>query len=116
MGHIIIIVQPSPSEHSGVMIDAIEYDDYPDESRESIVMRLRTDIRPETYEYGKLPVIMNKEGTCVLAVARTGNRLSAFYQGRNEEIVEANLEQNGVVGSFGKTTEQWDDLIKGFIE
>ena len=96
-----------------VVIEAIEYDDYPDDNRETFALKIRTAIDPDD---GVNKLVAN-DTTGTLVIERYGKTLSASYHGRDELVDQ---EVGGSKGAnyvwLGITDEQWSSLLKGLIE
>ncbi len=71
-----------------VLVEAIEYDDYPDEGRETFAVRLKQD----------------DGATATIVIERTHKSLAASFHGRNDATL-----------SIGLTDEQWGSLVKGLL-
>lgn len=81
-------------------IEALEYDDYPDENRETFAIRLR----PTVSEGADAP-----NDTATIVIGRTGLVLSAVYHGRNRADTDDDLWH-------GLEEEQWGMLMKGLLD
>ncbi len=81
-----------------VGVEAIEYDDYPDEGRETFAIRLKPGINnPETN-------VDQHNATATIVIDRRHKKLTASYHGRNE------------AGAwFSLSDELLSDLVKGFV-
>ncbi len=77
-----------PMMHS-ILIEAIEYDDYPDESRETFAVRLQPG---------------SNGATATIVIERAHKKLAASYHCRNE-----------ITLSFGLSDEQWGSLMEGLV-
>ena len=80
-----------------VLVQAIEYDDYPDDDRETFAMRLS-------------PISENENGpannaTTTVVIERSRQQLTASYHGRNQEI-----------SLLGLSDGQWESLVQGLIK
>jgi len=99
---------PGPREinaHDWVIIEAIEYDDYPDENRESFAMKLRWIISPDTGA-----AIGNDDGaTGTLVIERRNKELTANYHCRNSIPAFPGAEWMGI------SETQWMTLISGLL-
>ena len=101
-----------------VVIDAMEYDDFPDESRESFAIRLAPTVMPSATSGPVASDFFNRKSTSTLVIERTGKDLYAYYHGRNEATAAENkiLPDGESNAWLGMAEEQWVDLLKGFIE
>lgn len=94
----IVIALPGDVAADRFTVDALEYDDYPDDDYETFAIRMHiTGVDPETAK------------TSTLVVARHGRELSAAYHGRNNTGGLDDLWH-------GLQIVQWEALVKGFIE
>ena len=84
-----------------VVVDAIEYDDYPDDDMETFAIR----VHPAADSPEHVP-----SGTFV--IERCGCRLSAAYHGRNEVV----HSPGGSNAWHNITDQQWLTIIRAFIE
>lgn len=89
-------------------IERLEYDDYPDLAMESFSMNLRPLASPSAKDVQP----SDNELTCVIVIERRSSKLFADYHVR--------LDDTHVISDtdtwLGLSGEQWDNLIKGFIE
>jgi hypothetical protein len=83
-----------------VLVEAIEYDDYPDEGRETFAVRLRPITAAMDTMEGNDPI----NATATIVIDRTCKKLTASYHGRNEAMTW-----------IGLSDEQWGSLVKGLI-
>ena len=126
-GDIIAIEIPGPGSVTGegkdwVKVEAVEYDDYPDESKECIAMRLRPVPNP-TADDQSVAHFFTDAATSTFVIERDHNTVAARYFGRNEKpnVQAENVVdkvRNTVVGipaMLGLSDVQWDGLIKGFL-
>lgn len=94
-------------EHHCAVIEALEYDDYPDLDMEAFTMRIKPCMHAghanEYEEDERTP-----EGA--LVVERRGNHLYAAFHRRNSMDITA------TDNTFGLTDDQWSALLKRFIE
>ena len=105
--HIRIDIQAQGTGFDWVAIEALEYDDYPDEDMETFAMRVRPGEDPANKQDGYSP----NNATTTIVIERIGKRLSATYHGRNES------ENNDTDAPWlGLSDTQWADLIKGLID
>jgi hypothetical protein len=127
-GDLISIDIPGPSSAAGngkdwVKVEAIEYDDYPDDNKESLAMRLRPIPNPLAKD-GSVAHFFTDDATSTFVIERDHNTLVARYYGRNEK---PNLDteklvdkvRNTVVGVsaiLGFSDAQWKGLLKGFLK
>lgn len=135
IGDFIRIAIAGPSHPSGdstetddtgddwVRIEALAYDDYPDEDRERIAMQVRPAASPLAPSV--IPQhFFSAEATSTFAVERTGQRLAAAYWGRNEV---PNVNTGGMLdtlrnaavaigGILGGSDIQWKALVRGLLQ
>ena len=125
---IISIDIPGPSSVQGhgkdwVKAEAIEYDDYPDEQREVMALRLRPIPNP-LEDDGSVAHFFTENATSTFVIERDHSTLTAKYYGRNEQpnldtTKLADKVRNTVVGvsaMLGLSDVQWKGLLKGFIK
>lgn len=86
-------------EHDAYIIDALEYDDYPDNNYETFAIRMHASDATEDN---------NEEGSATIVIERNGLKVSAIYHGRNK--VAANELWNGI------SQADWQALVRGLIE
>ena len=110
---------PGPREvdaYDWVVIAAIEYDDYPDESRETFALKICAAGMPGEGGAGSAP-----SGT--LVIERNSKMLRARYHGRN--VVEYSFvpgpaspaDDSGQFSAWlGISDAQWQSLLTGMIE
>lgn len=119
---------PGPGSQTGdgydwVRIETIAYDDYPDESSESITMRVRPSANP-TGEAGDVAHFFKDAATSTFIVERHGKILAAHYYGRNEVPNTAadslmDKARNVAVATgamLGLSDVQWKNLVKGLLD
>ena len=82
-----------------VLVEAIEYDDYPDVDRETFAVRLKSASDPKTGED-----IPDNYATATIVIDRLHKRLTASYHCRNEACAW-----------LGISDEQWGNLMKGLL-
>ena len=100
---------PGPREinaHDWVVVEAIEYDDYPDENRESFALKLKWVADPELQ-----PDIERNETAAsgTLVIERRSRELIANYHCRNSVPTFPGGEWMGI------TEDQWMTLISGLL-
>ena len=88
LGDYIKIDLPGPGSIAGknkdwVKIEAIAYDDYPDENGESILLQLRPVAAPNT-DNEHTAHFLKDEATSTIQIKRWGKIVAAYYYGRNE--------------------------------
>jgi hypothetical protein len=91
-----------------VVIEAIEYDDYPDQGMETFAIRVRPSENPMMKQADGENTRHETTGTFV--IERRGRRLFASYHGRNEPGTRADNVWMGLDDA------QWAGLVKGFAE
>lgn len=88
-----------------VVIDAIEYDDYPDLGMESFTLRLHpchdNEGSDEEYDGSK----------AILIIERRYKNVFAVFEYRNH----AGEEMAGGEGCFGLTDDEWNGMLKRFV-
>lgn len=104
-----------------VRIELIRYDDFPDDNRESLGIRVRPSNPPGSKEEGPAH-FFTEEASSTFIIERIGSTVMARYHGRNEvPNTEGSLPdkvRNAVValGALaGFSDIQWKALIEGFI-
>ena len=118
---------PGPGAETGggydwVRIEAIVYDDYPDENSESIVMQVRPAQSPVD-GHPSVAHFFTDEATSTFDIERHGKMLIARYYGRNEipntdtESVTDTIRNTAVAAGamLGLSEVQWGGLLRGFI-
>jgi hypothetical protein len=105
-----------------VLVEAIEYDDYPDEEYETFAMRVRPTPNPADNSE-EIAHFFTDAATSTFVIERRGRHVIAHYFGRNEK---ANTEADpgdaarNVAVSVGAwlmgSDIQWLSLIKGFLD
>lgn len=86
-------------EHDAYIIDALEYDDYPDNNYETFAIRMHASDATEDN---------NEEGSATIVIERSGLNVSAIYHGRNKAA--ANELWHGL------NHADWQALVRGLIE
>ncbi|MBE2289254.1 MAG: hypothetical protein IAE95_06840 [Chitinophagaceae bacterium] len=98
--HILIVSgsagQPT-ADHDAYVIEALEYDDYPDTDEETFAVRLKPVDQPD-----------GDTDTTTIVVGRRGKDLYASYHGRNRQTNADDLWH-------GLTTAQWEALMSGLL-
>lgn len=94
----IVISTPAEGTADRFTVDALEYDDYPDEGVETFAIRMH--ISGQDPELAK---------TSTIVIARNGKDLSATYHGRNKTDTNDDLWH-------GLEKAEWEMLVKGLIE
>jgi len=101
-------------------IEAMEYDDYPDDSIETFAIRLRPAAHPQYSDTAALLQGSDASGTFV--IARRGKKIFATYHGRNElALIPAGphgADDTDEVPAcwLGLSDDQWTDLMKGLLK
>jgi hypothetical protein len=91
------------------IIDAIEYDDYPDKDMEAMALHVRP-VTPNNNEQANHQ--SGNDATTTLVVERRGKELSALYHARNG--VHATDNSHEVVATH-LPDMQWSGLIEGML-
>jgi len=126
-GDFISIDIPAPGSNAGdgqdwVMVDLVAYDDYPDENREQIALRLRPVSNPLNND-SSVAHFFTDDATSTFIIERKQHMLVARYAGRNEkpnvdtETLTDTVRNIAVaVGAIlGFSDLQWKGLLKGFL-
>jgi hypothetical protein len=126
-GDYIRINIPGPGSITGegydwVKIEAITYDDYPDENTESIVLQVRPAPAPINTNTD-VAHFFKDEATSTFDIERHGRLLIARYYGRNEvpntdaektmDVIRNTAVAAGAI--LGLSDAQWNSLLKGFL-
>lgn len=126
-GDYIRIAVPGPGHSGGhpddwVRIEVIRYDDFPDDNRESLGLRVRPSAAPGS-EDPDPDHFFTDEATSTFVIERIGATVMARYHGRNEvpntggnnlpDKVRNTLVALGALAGFSDV--QWRNLIEGFI-
>lgn len=127
-GDYIFIDTPGPGNKAGeghdwVFVEALTYDDYPDEHRESIALRLRPVSAPNS-SGEEVAHFFDEDASSNFMIIRDRCDIAALYSGRNEK---PNLDagtlkdtvRNAVVAFgaiLGFSDLQWKGLLKGFLK
>lgn len=133
IGDFVRIAIPGPAHPSGestddggedwVRIEALAYDDFPDEDRERIALQVRPAASPLAPSV--IPQhFFSAEATSTFAVERTGRRVAAAYWGRNEvpNVATGGVLDNlrnaavAVGGILGFSNIQWKALVHGLLQ
>jgi hypothetical protein len=96
-------------------IEAMEYDDYPDNSAETFAIRVHPSIDPQVNS-GETPILLPDGASGTFVVARVGKELSVTYHGRNEQAHISREQPDEKACWMGLTTGQWNDLVKGMLQ
>ncbi|HRO43397.1 MAG TPA: hypothetical protein PL009_11230 [Flavipsychrobacter sp.] len=126
-GDFIKINIPAPGTDTGegadwVKVDAIEYDDYPDENREVIAMRLRPASNPSNADES-VAHFFTDHATSSFVIERHQKKIIARYFGRNEKpntttekLTDTVRNIAVAVGAMlGFSDVQWKGMLKGFL-
>jgi hypothetical protein len=102
--HILISKQGSsePNSLDCFTIDALEYDDYPDDNLETFAIRMHPSKQPATADG-------SRDNTATIVVERAGTRLSAIYHGRR---ITGNTDDAWHI----LNERQWVEMMKGLLE
>ncbi len=127
-GDYVRIKIPGPKSDTGdgadwVQVDAIEYDDYPDENKELIALRLRPVSNP-TRSDDAVAHFFTDASSSTFIIERDHKLITAHYYGRNEkpntggETVKDTVRNVAVaVGALlGFSDVQWKGLLTGFLD
>jgi len=103
---------------SWVVIEAIEYDDYPDESIETFAIRLRPSASPLPGNKTGPGYFFNEEATSTFVIERNGKNLYATWHGRNEpnELTPGQSQPETGIPWLGLSDRQCETLVKGFLK
>ena len=94
-----------------VIVEAIEYDDYPDENIETFAMHLRQVNAPGATNHNAVDHYF--EATCTLVIERNQMHLKADYHGRNHPSpLDGTLHTSPWLGL---DEDQWKSLLKGMV-
>lgn len=127
LGDYIQIDIPGPGTITGnakdwVKIEAITYDDYPDENGESLLIQLRPTAKPGD-EDTHTAHFFDDTATSTIQVKRWGKIVAAYYYGRNE-LPNTNTEhlvdtvRNIAVATtaiLALSSVQWNNLLDGIL-
>lgn len=126
-GDYIIIKIPAPGNNAGegkdwVFVEALEYDDYPDDNREMIAMRLRPVQNPQSSDED-VAHFFTGNASSTFVVERIGRKIIAYYYGRNEkpntdtEKLSDTIRNLAVAAGamLGFSDVQWKELLQGFL-
>lgn len=100
------------NEYGWFYIEAIEYDDYPDEDKETIAMYIRHSVNPVDFQKGTTQ-IFNEEATITFVVERKGTALNTTVHVRN--VINAKGKERKMEFSL-LTNQQWKMLLKGITD
>ena len=126
-GDYIKIDIPGPGSSTGdgfdwVHIEAIEYEDYPDEDYETIALKVRPASNP-TSQNDDTAHFFKNAATSTFVIARRGRHLVSHYHGRNEvantetPLLDTTRNLAISVGAWvGGSDAQWKSLITGLID
>lgn len=102
--HVMLDMPGSEKGHLCMIIDALEYDDYPDLSMETFTMR----IKPCAHTTGDDEEEKNAEG--ILMIERRNKHLYATFHRRG------NSEPEGDGEVFGLADTEWGSLLRRFVD
>ena len=97
------------------VIEAIEYDDYPDINMETFAMRVRPSSSPVKNTYSVDDRYNNSEATSTFVIERVGKILSSYYYGRNEEVETGYGVAVAAPAWLGLADMQCRSLVKGML-
>ncbi len=113
--HIRMDVPDAAGKYGWVSIDAIAYDDYPDEDKETYAIRMHSVSEPGLQ--GEVAAaFVREDASSTMVIIRTGKQMKVLYHGRNapEELLASDLP--GANAWQAVTDVQWAGLIHSFIE
>jgi hypothetical protein len=99
-----------------VAIEAIEYDDYPDQGMETFGMRLHPSFNPLNKQMGDAAYSLSDNATSTFVIQRRGRRLMTTYHGRNEPLNSETDGQSCDQTWLGLSDVQWASLASGIAE
>ncbi len=114
--HIKIATEGGSGELDWVAIEAIEYDDYPDQGMETFGMRLHPSADPVNKIEGSAAYSLADNATSTFVILRRGKKLLATYHGRNDGGYTDATKGEGSQAWLGLTDLQWANLISGIAE
>ncbi len=123
-GDLLRIQVPGPSGMADdwVRVEALTYDDYPDDQREELALRVRPTTAPGSSSDATAH-FFNEESTSSFVIARSGNILTAAYHGRHEVpnssgdslLRKARNVVTALGGLLGFSNLQWKALLRGLL-
>jgi len=127
VGDLLRISIPGPG-HTGnpydwVRVEAVVYDDFPDEDRERMTLQVRPTAAPGG-DGDKPQHFFSEDATSTFAIERAGRRVMAGYWGRNEVpnfrgenfLDAARNVAVAIGGLLGASDAQWKALVRGLLE
>ncbi len=104
------------------VIEAIEYDDYPDEDAETFAIRVRPSSNPMRRD--DISDIFGNVATSTFVIGRAGKILNSGYHGRNEQGDLELVSITGYTSTASLVTSAWlglsdaqcAELVIGFME
>jgi|GEM_PF-1036755 len=109
----------TPEKELWIHIDAIEYDDYPDEYRETIALHVSPTLGPFSLKQSNLESSF-PDSSATLIVERSGKKLTAYYHSRND--ISANMVASlneplaeTIISWYSISDESINDLLKALI-
>jgi len=118
---------PAPGTDTGdgydwVHIEAITYDDYPDQEYETFAMRVRPTTNPKT-SGDETAHFFSDAATSTFVIERRARHVIALYHGRNEipntgpDLPDTARNVTVSLGAWLLGSDaQWMSLIKGFLD
>jgi hypothetical protein len=114
-------VSNTPGGFDWATIEAIEYDDYPDDGMETFALRIRPSEHPEYKIEGLMQQPLN-EASSTFVIGRQGKNVFVTYHGRNELVYgmamagdHDDAEMNSACW-LGLSDTQWENLVKGLLK
>jgi len=110
--HIRIDTEGAGTGFDWVIIEAIEYDDYPDVNLETFAIHVRPSYDPKENQF---VLSADNNATSTIVIERRVKRLIASYHGRNEGAGE-DTPGTGDAAWLGLSELQWGSLLKGLLD
>ena len=113
----------NPGGFDWATIEAMEYDDYPDDSMETFALRIRPSEHPQYQNDDVSNLFPGNDVSCTFVITRQGKNLLAAYHGRNElvhsyTVISDAVNESELIsgGWLGLSDIQWTDLMKGLLK
>jgi len=106
-------ISTNGNETCWMKIEAIEYDDFPDEDKETIAIHFQPGDDPKqhnAYNEG----FINKDASCTFVIERSGKDITSIYHSRND--VSNNNKTGPLASWFSIKDEQWNKFLKCMID